>query len=87
MVKKLWNKVLSVFGFMKALDNKEPVKPERHLLLYHGRQAICPKCAGMLMTPEPMRKHCIDCHADYICVGFGMADNELVYEEVLKDGG
>lgn len=53
-------------------------------LLYSGQRAICPSCAG-LMTGDVLQKRCIDCGAIWKCVGEGINENELQYEEVTRE--
>lgn len=55
----------------------------RYLMIYHGRQAICPICSGMATANGDMTLWCIDCHTAFRCIDVGNADNELVFEEVI----
>ena len=50
-------------------------------ILYHGRRAICPNCSGM-MTGNEISKRCIDCGSMWRCVGEGITENELQFEEI-----
>lgn len=55
---------------------------QRYVLLYHGRQAVCPECSGLLVKPDDeLRFKCIDCGTRFKCVDSGLADNELIYEK------
>lgn len=54
----------------------------RYLVIYHGRRAICPLCAGLAVANGDMSLWCNDCHTLLRCIGQGNADNELVFEEV-----
>ena len=56
----------------------------RATILYQGRRAICPKCSGM-MTGNEIRKKCIDCGSIWKCVGEGITENELQFEEITKE--
>ena len=58
-----------------------------YILFYKSRQAVCPKCGGLIRTmkSDDIILHCIDCETYYKAVGFGKAESELECEEVEID--
>lgn len=60
-----------------------------HIVFYKNRQAVCPKCGGLITTlkSDDIILHCIDCDTFYRVTGFGQAESELTCEELEFSGG
>lgn len=55
-----------------------------YIVFYKSRQAVCPRCGGLLRTmrSDDIILNCVDCDIVLRVVGFGKAESELEVEEV-----
>ena len=55
-----------------------------YIIFYKSRQAVCPRCGGLLRTmrSDDIILNCVDCDIVLRGVGFGKAESELEVEEV-----
>lgn len=53
---------------------------ETRILWIHENHTVCPLCGGLVTNKwENLNFTCMDCMTNYICIGKGMADNELEF--------